>query len=32
MIVSIGGTCAQETRLKVPKVIVVAEAAPVEPP
>jgi len=32
MIVSIGGACAQETRLKVPKVIVMAQAAPVEPP
>src|SRR5215472_18450818 len=27
-----GGADAQETRLKVPKVIVTAEAAPVEPP
>ena len=32
MIVSIGGACAEETRLKVPKVIVIAQAAPVEPP
>ena len=32
MIVSASGVHAQETRLKVPKVIVTAEAAPVEPP
>ena len=32
MIVSANSACAQETRLKVPKVIVVAEAAPGEPP
>jgi len=33
MIASLSGdACAQESRLKVPKVIVVAQAAPVEPP
>jgi hypothetical protein len=32
MIAFASGACAQETRLKVPKVIVMAQAAPVEPP
>jgi len=32
MIVAVSGACAQETRLKLPKVIVTAEAAPGEPP
>ena len=32
IIASANGVCAQETRLKVPKVIVLAQAAPGEPP
>jgi hypothetical protein len=32
MMASVSGACAQDTRLKVPKVIVLAQAAPVEPP
>src|ERR1700730_3007970 len=32
MIAFASSACAQETRLKVPKVIVMAQAAPVEPP
>ena len=32
MMASVSGACAQDTRLKVPKVIVMAQAAPVEPP
>jgi hypothetical protein len=32
MMALVGSACAQETRLKVPKVIVMAQAAPVEPP
>jgi hypothetical protein len=32
MMAFVSGACAQETRLKVPKVIVMAQAAPVEPP
>jgi hypothetical protein len=32
MMVSASGACAQETRLKVPKVIVMAQAGPVVPP
>jgi hypothetical protein len=32
MMVLVSSACAQDTRLKVPKVIVLAQAAPVEPP
>src|ERR1700736_2840736 len=32
MVAFVSSACAQETRLKVPKVIVMAQAAPVEPP
>ena len=32
MMASVSGACAQDARLKVPKVIVLAQAAPVEPP
>ena len=32
MMAFVSSACAQETRLKVPKVIVMAQAAPVEPP